>query len=481
MRRPARAALPSPSSIRMRPAPAGGTGQWRPIPANVDSLPENASASGFLKKLGAVEARNDFDIDGYGGPCPPAGKPHRYVITVYALSTDRSAPRAGPPGAHVRSRDRYRHPRQRANGGQLRTVAAPVEMSRRTAAWQRLDHRRRPPASANFCHSRTLVCNPPGCWMRTRWRSVAWPIFDPECLRTVALLRPCYFNLAGESHVEDRHRLSQRLRPHEESRRGRAGRHARGGRGREAHCRSARSTTPAWAELAAADAIIFGAPTYMGGPSADFKKFADASSKPWFGQAWKDKIAAGFTNSATMNGDKFSTIQYFVTLAMQHSMIWAGTGMMPSNTKAATRNDLNYVGGFTGLLTQSPGGCVAGRSAARGRSGNGPDVRRAHRRRDGALDRGAAITHCPKALVRRPRRCCARSRRAQRASERAARFVPSSANLAEPTCIGWHLSRNRSCQCHFQRASSFFRPCFARPPPSGLKIAFRRGVAPRFQ
>jgi NAD(P)H dehydrogenase (quinone) len=109
-----------------------------------------------------------------------------------------------------------------------------------------------------------------------------------------------------------------------------------------------------WAELDTADAIIFGAPTYMGGPSADFKKFADASSKPWFGQKWKDKVAAGFTNSATMNGDKFSTIQYFVTLAMQHGMIWAGTGMMPANTKAATRNDLNFVGGFTGLLAQSP-------------------------------------------------------------------------------------------------------------------------------
>jgi NAD(P)H dehydrogenase (quinone) len=109
-----------------------------------------------------------------------------------------------------------------------------------------------------------------------------------------------------------------------------------------------------WAELNAADGIIFGAPTYMGGPSADFKKFADASSKQWFTQDWKDKIAAGFTNSATMNGDKFSTIQYFVTLAMQHSMIWAGMGMMPANTKAATRNDLNYVGGFTGLLSQSP-------------------------------------------------------------------------------------------------------------------------------
>ncbi|ANB74245.1 phosphatidylethanolamine-binding protein [Paraburkholderia phytofirmans OLGA172] len=70
---------------------APGRGWWHwvvaAIPASVDSLPENASASGFLKKLGAVEARNDFDIDGYGGPCPPPGKPHRYVVTVYALSS----------------------------------------------------------------------------------------------------------------------------------------------------------------------------------------------------------------------------------------------------------------------------------------------------------------------------------------------------------------------------------------------------------
>ncbi|WP_089342033.1 flavodoxin family protein [Burkholderia singularis] len=109
-----------------------------------------------------------------------------------------------------------------------------------------------------------------------------------------------------------------------------------------------------WAALDAADAIVFGAPTYMGGPSADFKKFADETSKAWFTQKWKDKLAAGFTNSATMNGDKFSTIQYFVTLAMQHGMVWVGTGLMPANTKAATRNDVNYVGGFTGLLAQSP-------------------------------------------------------------------------------------------------------------------------------
>ena len=50
-------------------------------------LPSNASASGFLRKMGAVESRNDFDIDGYAGPCPPQGKPHRYIITVYALKS----------------------------------------------------------------------------------------------------------------------------------------------------------------------------------------------------------------------------------------------------------------------------------------------------------------------------------------------------------------------------------------------------------
>jgi len=109
-----------------------------------------------------------------------------------------------------------------------------------------------------------------------------------------------------------------------------------------------------WATLAASQAIIFGSPTYMGGPAWQFKKFADASSKPWFGQAWKDKVAAGFTNSATINGDKFSTISYMITLAMQHSMVWIGTGLMPANKKANVRNDVNYLGGFSGALAQSP-------------------------------------------------------------------------------------------------------------------------------
>ncbi|MBS3995815.1 MAG: flavodoxin family protein [Hydrogenophaga sp.] len=109
-----------------------------------------------------------------------------------------------------------------------------------------------------------------------------------------------------------------------------------------------------WEALNEADAIIMGSPTYMGSVSWQFKKFADASSKPWFSQQWKDKLFAGFTNSATMNGDKHSTLHYLFTLAMQHSGLWVGTGLMPANSKAAQRNDVNYVGSFAGAMAQSP-------------------------------------------------------------------------------------------------------------------------------
>jgi len=109
-----------------------------------------------------------------------------------------------------------------------------------------------------------------------------------------------------------------------------------------------------WEQLAAASAIVFGSPTYMGSVSWQFKKFADASSKPWFSQQWRNKLAAGFTNSATMNGDKLSTLHYMFTLSQQHSMYWVGTGLMPSNSKAATRADINFVGSFSGLMTATP-------------------------------------------------------------------------------------------------------------------------------
>ena len=109
-----------------------------------------------------------------------------------------------------------------------------------------------------------------------------------------------------------------------------------------------------WETLAAADAIIFGSPTYMGNVSWQFKKFADASSKPWYVQAWKDKLAAGFTNSAGLNGDKLLALQAMFALAMQHSMLWVSQGLMPSQNKASTRDDTNNLVSYSGAIAQSP-------------------------------------------------------------------------------------------------------------------------------
>ncbi|SAK94080.1 lipoprotein [Caballeronia catudaia] len=80
-------------------APGRGWWHWAAagIPAGTDRLPNNASASGALRKLGAIEARNDWDTDGYGGPCPPTGKPHRYIVTVYALNSVDLRLRQGTP------------------------------------------------------------------------------------------------------------------------------------------------------------------------------------------------------------------------------------------------------------------------------------------------------------------------------------------------------------------------------------------------
>jgi multimeric flavodoxin WrbA len=100
-----------------------------------------------------------------------------------------------------------------------------------------------------------------------------------------------------------------------------------------------------WAVVDAADAIIFGSPTYMGMASWQFKKFADATSKRWFTSAWKDKVAGGFTISASPSGDKLSTLQYFITLAMQNGMIWVGQPSMNDGT-------INRIGSNSGLMAQ---------------------------------------------------------------------------------------------------------------------------------
>jgi len=109
-----------------------------------------------------------------------------------------------------------------------------------------------------------------------------------------------------------------------------------------------------WSTLEQSDAIIFGSPTYMGSASAPFKAFMDASSKAWAGQKWKDKFAAGFTNSASQSGDKLNTLQQLAVFAAQHGMIWIGLGLMPgNNTSNSSPNDLNRLGSYLGAMAQS--------------------------------------------------------------------------------------------------------------------------------
>lgn len=109
-----------------------------------------------------------------------------------------------------------------------------------------------------------------------------------------------------------------------------------------------------WAALDQAQAIIFGTPTYMAAPPWQFKKFADASSKKWLSRAWQDKVFGGFTNSGSLNGDKQVTLIALQTLAAQHGGLWVSLGLLPANTKAATREDVNNLGGSVGALVQTP-------------------------------------------------------------------------------------------------------------------------------
>jgi NAD(P)H dehydrogenase (quinone) len=103
-----------------------------------------------------------------------------------------------------------------------------------------------------------------------------------------------------------------------------------------------------FAQLDASDAIIFGSPTYMGGPAAQFKAFADATGERWYRSAWRDKVAAGFTVSGGPSGDKLSTLHYFFTLAMQHGMIWVGFPETPMNDQG-----INRLSSYSGVMAQA--------------------------------------------------------------------------------------------------------------------------------
>ena len=109
-----------------------------------------------------------------------------------------------------------------------------------------------------------------------------------------------------------------------------------------------------WELLKASDAIIFGSPTYMGSASAQFKAFMDASSSAWYTRDWQDKVAAGFTTSASQSGDKLNTLVQLAVFAAQHGMIWVGQHLLPGNNNSkGSVDDLNRLGSSLGAMAQA--------------------------------------------------------------------------------------------------------------------------------
>ena len=93
--------------------------------------------------------------------------------------------------------------------------------------------------------------------------------------------------------------------------------------------------------------------TAAGGP-AGIKAFMEATSKRWMEQKWADKLAAGFTNSGSINGDKQNTLVGIACFAAQHGMVWINLNLMPgNNTSAGSVEDLNRLGSFLGAMSQS--------------------------------------------------------------------------------------------------------------------------------
>ena len=116
-------------------------------------------------------------------------------------------------------------------------------------------------------------------------------------------------------------------------------------------------TDEEWEALDQADAIIMGAPTYMGTVSGPFKMWQDQTSKPWFARKWLDKIGGGFTTSSNMSGNKESTLKTIMVLAMQQGMIWAGTGTIGNigedDMHRPNPENANRLGAYIGVMSQA--------------------------------------------------------------------------------------------------------------------------------
>jgi NAD(P)H dehydrogenase (quinone) len=102
------------------------------------------------------------------------------------------------------------------------------------------------------------------------------------------------------------------------------------------------------------EAVLFGTPTYMGGPAAQFKTFADALGEAWYTRSWSGKVAGGFTTSGGLSGDKQGTLLYLTTLAMQLGMIWVGQDSIPGQMSGVAEEEaINRISSYIGVMGQA--------------------------------------------------------------------------------------------------------------------------------
>ena len=94
--------------------------------------------------------------------------------------------------------------------------------------------------------------------------------------------------------------------------------------------------------------------TYMGNVSAAFQSFAEQTGRRCVNGTWRDKVAAGFTNSGGKSGDKLNTLVSLAVFAAQHHMHWVNLGLGPGwNSSTGSENDLNRLGFLLGAGAQT--------------------------------------------------------------------------------------------------------------------------------
>ena len=104
------------------------------------------------------------------------------------------------------------------------------------------------------------------------------------------------------------------------------------------------------------DAMIFGSQVHLGGLSKEFVSFIEHTGLIWKNSLWRSKLAAGFTNSASMYGDKGGALSQLMTFAAQHGMIWISLGIKDStqsSNSVGSATGINRVGSSIGLMAQS--------------------------------------------------------------------------------------------------------------------------------